>query len=260
MATVFEGIARADQVNVACESPITTGDTEVHRETLSDKFFGNLSVAVPVFFANGLLCGSSIEPEGVKTMKTQAWGWLAAAVMAAGLNASYHDGGLRWAHEIANQVKHNTGAVLALATGRADQFVTEANLVAAAKQSSPCPLAAALAEARTVVVPTQVELRRFDVMSAREQAKLARVEAERARIRSPRCPVAYPGDGIQSGGRSGSAIPLSAGAGEYATDSGSEDAGAACGSCRERVRIRLGFWGSGRARPTSRAFLFWGIF
>jgi len=115
-------------------------------------------------------------------MKTQAWGWLAAAVMAAGLNASYHDGGLRWAHEIANQVKHNTNAVLALATGRADQFVTEANLVAAAKQSSPCPLAAALAEARMVAVPTHVELRRFEVMSAREQARLARLEADRARI------------------------------------------------------------------------------
>jgi len=114
-------------------------------------------------------------------MKAQAWGWLAAAVMAAGLNASYHDGGLRWAHEIANQVKHNTGAVLALATGRADQFVTEANLVAAAKQSSPCPFAA-LAEARAVAVPTQVELRQFEVMSAREQAKLARIETARARI------------------------------------------------------------------------------
>ena len=115
-------------------------------------------------------------------MKTQAWGWLAAAVMAAGLNASYHDGGLRWAHEIANQVKHNTGAVLALATGRADQFVTEANLVAAAKPNSPCPLAAALAEARTVTVPAQVELRQFEVMSARQQATLARLEANRARI------------------------------------------------------------------------------
>jgi len=115
-------------------------------------------------------------------MKTQAWGWLAAAVMAAGLNASYHDGGLQWAHEIANQVKHNTGAVLALATGRADQFVAEANLVAASKQSSPCPFAAALAEARAVAVPTQVELRQFDVMSAREQAKLARIETAHARI------------------------------------------------------------------------------
>ena len=115
-------------------------------------------------------------------MKTQAWGWLAAAVMAAGLNASYHDGGLRWVHEIANQVKHNTGAVLALATGRANHFITEANLVAASKQSSPCPLAAALAEARMVAVPAQVELRQFEVMSAREQAKLARIETERVRI------------------------------------------------------------------------------
>ena len=145
------------------------------------ELFGNLCSLRPVFFANGLLCGSSIEPEGVKAMKTQAWGWLAAAVMAAGLNASYHDGGLRWAHEIANQVKHNTGAVLALATGRADQFVAEANLVAASKQSLPCPFAA-LAEARAVAVPTQVELRQFEVMSAREQAKLARIETARARI------------------------------------------------------------------------------
>ena len=115
-------------------------------------------------------------------MKTQAWGWLAAAVMAAGLNASYHDGGLRWAHEIANQVKHNTGAVLALATGRADQFLTEASFVAASKQSSPCHLAAALAEARAVAIPTQVQLQQFEIMSAGEQAKLAKLETERARI------------------------------------------------------------------------------
>ena len=46
-------------------------------------------------------------------MKTQAWGWLAAAVLAAGLNSSYHDGGLQWAHEIVGSVQHNTGAVLA---------------------------------------------------------------------------------------------------------------------------------------------------
>ena len=117
-------------------------------------------------------------------MKTQAWGWLAAAVMAAGLNASYHDGGLGWAHEIANQVKHNTGAVLALATGRADEFLTEASFVAASKRSAPCPFAAALAEARTVTIPRHVELERFQVMSAREQAKLANLEMERARIQA----------------------------------------------------------------------------
>jgi hypothetical protein len=115
-------------------------------------------------------------------MKTQAWGWLAAAVVAAGLNASYHDGGLRWAHEVVSQVKHNTGAVLALATGRADQFLTEANFVAERKQNSSCPFAAALAETRAVVVPPAFELQRFEVISAREQAQLARFEARRARV------------------------------------------------------------------------------
>src|SRR5215469_1149640 len=62
-------------------------------------------------------------------MKTQAWGWLGAAVLAAGLNSSYHDGGLQWAHEIADRVQHNTSAVLALATGRADQFLAEARML-----------------------------------------------------------------------------------------------------------------------------------
>jgi hypothetical protein len=116
-------------------------------------------------------------------MKTQAWGWLAAAVVAAGLNASYHDGGLQWAHEIADQVKHNSAAVMALATGRADQFLAEANFASARKRTPSCPFTAALAEARTIVVPNEFE-QRVEIMSAREQAQLARLEANRARIES----------------------------------------------------------------------------
>ena len=116
-------------------------------------------------------------------MKTQAWGWLAAAVVAAGLNASYHDGGLQWAHEIADQVKHNSAAVIALATGRADQFLAEANFASARKQTPSCPFSAALAEAGTLVVPNEFE-QQVEIMSAREQAHLARLEANRARIES----------------------------------------------------------------------------
>jgi len=115
-------------------------------------------------------------------MKTQAWGWLTAAVLAAGLNASYHDGGLQWAHQVVDQVKHNTSAVMALATGRADQFLAEANFVAARRQSPSCPLTAALAGARTMVVPDEFELQRVEIMSAREQAQLARLQTNRARI------------------------------------------------------------------------------
>ena len=114
-------------------------------------------------------------------MKTQAWGWLAAAALAAGLNASYHDGGFQWAHQMVNEVRHNTGAVLALATGRADRFLAEAQLVKAQKHNSPCPFAAALAEARAMNTIQQFD-QDFDVMSAREEAQLARVEASRARI------------------------------------------------------------------------------
>ena len=120
-------------------------------------------------------------------MKTQAWGWLAAAVVAAGLNASYHDGGLRWAHHVVSEAKHNTSAVLALATGRADQFLVEAKLAAAPAQAQTpeCPLSAALAEAQTAVaLPAfrNFEAERVLIMSARQRARLARLEAERIRM------------------------------------------------------------------------------
>jgi hypothetical protein len=123
-------------------------------------------------------------------MKTQAWGWLAAAVLAAGLNSSYHNGGLQWAHEIADLVQHNTNAVLALATGRADQFVTEARMLkldravdrAREVEHSQCPFTKAMEHAQTAFDQSQVEFDRFQTLSDREQAKLARLEANHARI------------------------------------------------------------------------------
>jgi hypothetical protein len=114
-------------------------------------------------------------------MKTQAWGWLAAAAIAAGLNSSYHDGGLQWAHQIANQVGHSSSAVLALATGRADQFLAEARLATVRKQAPSCALTAALARVDTTM-PSDFEWEQFEAISAREQAQLARIEANRARI------------------------------------------------------------------------------
>ena len=124
-------------------------------------------------------------------MKTQAWGWLAAAVMAAGLNASYHDGGLQWVHEAVDQVKHNTSAVMALATGRADQFMAEAQLVAARRDSAPCPFADAMAEARNIS-PRQFKFDRVNVISARQQAEFARLEANRARMEAELAQIHLP--------------------------------------------------------------------
>jgi len=115
-------------------------------------------------------------------MKTQAWGWLGAAVLAAGLNATYHDGGMQWAHEIVDRVTSNTSAVLALATGNADQFVNEARVLTAQTETRSCPLATALARVQTRIAGSETEFARFEVMTAREQAALARIEANRARI------------------------------------------------------------------------------
>ena len=123
-------------------------------------------------------------------MKTQAWGWLTVAVLAAGLNSSYHSGGMQWAHEIAAQVQHNTAAVLDLATGRADQFLAEARMLKPDRavdrtlhvERSHCPFAAAMEQAENSFDHSQVEFDRFQALSDREQAKLARLEANRARI------------------------------------------------------------------------------
>ena len=110
---------------------------------------------------------------------TQAWAWLAAGVLAAGLNASYHDGGLQWAHQVADRVEHGSAAVLALASGRADQFLAEARLLTARDETASCPWATTLARVESRVDRSQAG---WDVMSAREEAQQARLEANRARM------------------------------------------------------------------------------
>ena len=113
---------------------------------------------------------------------TQAWGWLTAGVLAAGMNASYHNGGLQWAHEIADHVQHSSAAVLALASGNASQFLSEAQLLTARHEKSNCPLSATLARVQTRIARFEPGRDEFEVMSDRQEAQLARLEANRARI------------------------------------------------------------------------------
>lgn len=117
-------------------------------------------------------------------MKTQAWGWLTAAVLAAGLNASYHDGGLTWAHRIADQVGHNLSAVAALASGNAQEFLIEARQIATDNETPSCRFDHAVAHVETKVAESQAQFDRFEAMSAREQARFARLEANRARMQA----------------------------------------------------------------------------
>jgi hypothetical protein len=114
---------------------------------------------------------------------TQAWGWLVAGVLAAGLNASYHNGGLQWAHQaieqIADKVEYRSQAVLALASGNADRFLAEARMLTARNETASCPLAASMARVQNRVALSQA---RLNLMSAREEAQLGRLEANRARM------------------------------------------------------------------------------
>src|ERR1039458_6912510 len=113
---------------------------------------------------------------------TQAWGWLVAAVLAAGLNASYHNGGLEWAHQIADRVEQGSAAVLAQASGHAGQFLTEARLLTARTETASCPFATTLTQVQTRIArSSETSVERFDVMSAREERQLARMEAQIAR-------------------------------------------------------------------------------
>jgi len=118
----------------------------------------------------------------MKTTVTQAWGWLAAGVLAAGLNASYHDGGLQWAHQIANRAEHNSAAVMALAAGRANLVLAEARLQTAQTETSSCPLTTTIERIQSRIAGSETVVERFDVMSAREQRQFVRLEANRARM------------------------------------------------------------------------------
>jgi len=116
-------------------------------------------------------------------MKTQAWGWLAVGVLAAGLNASYHDGGMRWAHRMVGRVVHHSSAVLALATGNAERFMQEARFIEAHRQVQPaCQWQDALERAQERIAQSDVQVARFDSMTDRQVAQLQRLQANRVRM------------------------------------------------------------------------------
>jgi hypothetical protein len=141
---------------------------------------------------------------------TQAWGWLAAGVMALGLNGFYQDGGAAWAHRIVNgvveQVADRSAALADMASERVDRFRERANLLVARDETASCRLAGAVARfqtrmaqtrmtqtrmAQTTMAQTQTGMAHFEAMSARQEAVLARVEADRARIEAQVARVSF---------------------------------------------------------------------
>ena len=122
----------------------------------------------------------------MKSTRTQAWGWLAAGVLALGLNGIYQDGGAAWIQRNVGQViariADRSEGVLALATGRADWFLAKANLLAARNGTASCRMATAMARAQAKMARAESGMASLEAMSARGEAAMARMEANRARI------------------------------------------------------------------------------
>jgi len=122
---------------------------------------------------------------------TQAWGWLAAGVLALGLNGLYHDGGAAWAGRAVDRVieciAERSQPVLALATGRVDRFVAKARMEASRSESVSCRVGTLVACLRSSLSQENSAgaadgFARIEEMSAREEAALDRWEANRSRI------------------------------------------------------------------------------
>jgi hypothetical protein len=114
------------------------------------------------------------------TKATSAWGWLAAGVLALGVNGFLHDEGANFARRVADRVVSRAEPVVALASGRAEEFLANARLATAREQVQSCRFGARVVRIQSSVVP--MGLARLDAMSAREEAQLARLEANRARM------------------------------------------------------------------------------
>lgn len=112
---------------------------------------------------------------------TQAWGWLAAGVLALGLNGFYHDGGAQWAHRVLSSAAYRSEAVVALASGRVEHFLCDVGLVAQSK-TRPYRVDAAIARLQGEAARGQAGFAPVEAMSMRQEAALARLEANRARI------------------------------------------------------------------------------
>lgn len=112
-------------------------------------------------------------------MKTQAWAWLTVGVVALGLNGFYHDGGVEWAHRLAERMSDRSDFVVQRVSERADQVLAEVRVAAVRDETASCQLSTAMARFQTRFAQTKIA--RFDRMTAQEEAQAARLEASQAR-------------------------------------------------------------------------------
>lgn len=109
----------------------------------------------------------------------KAWYWLAAGVLALGLNGYYHDGGLQGLHRLAN----NATATLAETKAQFSQVAMLADVAMATHARIHCPRATPnTMVAVNAAMPPQAEARLADLQVRLSAVKAARVQARVARL------------------------------------------------------------------------------
>jgi hypothetical protein len=119
---------------------------------------------------------------------TQTWGWLAAGVLALGLNGIYHDGGAEWTRRtvsrVIDQVSERTEPILALASGRAELFLAKSRTVVVRQETASCRFARSVARIQSRMALQRAGFDQVRAIADREEAQFARLQADRARIES----------------------------------------------------------------------------
>ena len=112
------------------------------------------------------------------TKSTNAWGWLAAGVLALGVNGFLHDEGANLFRRAADGMVAQSEAVMALATGQADQFLAQAQVVAARNRAQRCPLDAAVARMRSRVAE-RAQFAQFESMRAQQESQMVWLDVQK---------------------------------------------------------------------------------
>jgi hypothetical protein len=105
----------------------------------------------------------------------KGWYWLAAGVLALGLNGAYQDGQFGWAHSIADRSLE----VVERASGRGMGFVTAAEVMLGRNPAAVGQMEAALGRMQGKMACKRVEMAERRIDLARMQSDLAAAQVER---------------------------------------------------------------------------------
>ena len=102
---------------------------------------------------------------------TQGWYWLAAGVLALGLNGVYHDGGSEWAHQVVDRAIDRT---VAMVPERAQELMQRVRMAADRENER------ASSRWSQDMSHWQAQVTRVDSMRARQNVRLARMNVHHA--------------------------------------------------------------------------------